>query len=787
MNYFEEIRILLKEKSGKKLAAVSLTVFLIITAIVFFAAFRLCEIECLEQIDGYLGEIPSIIESRSIELDMSSRVYEDDIRTGEELGMKLSGKEEDPAKAEGSVKEDGAVSCDWSVVFESVLPGEDIIAFARTGDGLTSYPADGFTDDQIPQLSEELTKAFQNSGGRVITLLGRRYLTSQKTFAREGADILLAVPLGKVLGNGMYIAAAISAGIGWGMLLLQLYVLRRLQRKKNDKDKDEISLEWVSSATRPGILAVLAFTVLFSGMLLLLEIRTNATAAAMNQRMGVQHEIDLNKARESEVRSKFADQYRTRTQLLADYLMEHPDRQTRKGLGELSRIAKADYLMRFDSNGKELISSNSYTGFSVDANLSEEYQAVKLGYPYAVSGPAADPYTGRMQFGTAVLMTDGKGGPDGFLLAVYSADDLAAELRRMSYENTVSSFVVQDGHIAAVINDEDGCFTAHTDPEMIGQSAGDLLKTVEPGSSFEGVAHYNGEPVCVSASPADGKTLVFMVPERADPRVQTYCILAALAVMLILVLYYHPAAGMLIARIQDESRDKIRLHTGEGKAMRVFSDGYSVFLTVFVAVALTASYNGWWTSFDYVFSGDWSRGFNVFSIWAALFIVSVTLCFEFVVRTVLDHLESRLSLQARTATRLVKSLIAYAVGIFFAFYILNMFGVNTTALLASAGVISIAVGLGAQSMAADILAGFFIILEDSIHVGDYASAGGVTGKVTDMGIRTIEITDDEGDVVILNNSKVSPVRNMSRRKSQPKQEKEPEKGTAGKEKNKAEK
>jgi small conductance mechanosensitive channel len=101
-----------------------------------------------------------------------------------------------------------------------------------------------------------------------------------------------------------------------------------------------------------------------------------------------------------------------------------------------------------------------------------------------------------------------------------------------------------------------------------------------------------------------------------------------------------------------------------------------------------------------------------------------------------------------------------------------MLGVNTTALLASAGVISIAVGLGAQSMASDIIAGFFIILEDSIHVGDYVNAGGVTGKVTDMGIRTIEITDDEGDVVLITNSKVSPVRNMSKKKAPSKAEKD---------------
>jgi small conductance mechanosensitive channel len=236
----------------------------------------------------------------------------------------------------------------------------------------------------------------------------------------------------------------------------------------------------------------------------------------------------------------------------------------------------------------------------------------------------------------------------------------------------------------------------------------------------------------------------------------------ALVLLLILALLYCPIAGVFIARAMSESKDRLQPRVRKRIPMTVFSDGYSVFLTLFAIIALIASYNGWWTTFDYVFSRQWSNGVHLFSIWAALFILAVTICCEFIVRTVLNYMESRISLQSRTVTRLAKSLVDYAVDLFLLFFILGMFGVNTTALLASAGIISIAVGMGAQSMAADLLAGFFMILEGSVHVGDYVKAGGVTGHVTDMGIRNIEITDDEGNVVILNNSKVSPVCNMSR-------------------------
>ena len=134
-------------------------------------------------------------------------------------------------------------------------------------------------------------------------------------------------------------------------------------------------------------------------------------------------------------------------------------------------------------------------------------------------------------------------------------------------------------------------------------------------------------------------------------------------------------------------------------------------------------------------------------------------------RSILSAVEGRLSLRAKTVTRLADSLFSYVVFIFLAFSILSMFGVNTMALLASAGVISIAVGMGAQSMAADLLAGFFMLVEGSIHVGDHVSVSGIRGYVTDMGIRTMEITDEDGYVVILNNSQVSNVINMKKKEN----------------------
>lgn len=859
-NSSDGIKALLLGKTGKKLVAFSLGVFLLIAVLVFSASLSYYRNIILVRMDDHLGDIPRIVDSCKKELALRSRVYEDDVLARAELGLKLFMKENGIPDAEklerirtavsadsislldgqkqllattGPVSPEEAVrSCmqsleprdprlelypalskdgdaagkndgrgfvlisipgsmprsllfefpcetllkmynevnDWSAVLERMLSGVDAFAFAKTGDRLTGYPLDGLTPEQTSQLYEDLAKVFQNSGSfrirgsarpsKIITLLGERYLAALMHLPAENTDILMTVPYMDVFRTGFFIALAISSIIGCGMAMFQLYVFRSLLRKKGREGPVAVSRSQLSRVTRPGMLVVLAVTVLFSTMLLLLENRTNAVFTAKAKRETIQYEIDLRRSQEDMIRSTFVNCYRARAEMLAGFLTEYPDYQVRDGLEELNRIAGTDYLMRLDSAGQELASSNSYTGFAVGANLSEEYRAVLMGYPYAVVGPAADPYTGRMQLGTAIMMTDADGQPDGFLLAVYGAEDLAAELERMSYENAVNSFAVQKGQIAAAISDEDGRFVASSDPGLIGQKAEDYLDDFESGSSFEGFTEYRGKGVYVSAVSSDGKTLVSIMPEHLQSFMQAGLVLQALAVLLILALLYFPAAGLLCAQAMAEADGKLQSPARMGNPMLVFPDGYFTFLTLFAAFALIVSSKGLWPAFDYVFSGQWSKGVHLFSIWAALFVAAFTLFLAFLLRTVLQLLERRLSPRARTITRLVNSLVAYAAGVFLFFCILDMFGVNTTALLASAGIISIAVGMGAQSMASDLLAGFLMMMEGTVHVGDYVSVAGITGHVTDMGIRHTEITDDEGNVVLLNNSQVGGVTNL---------------------------
>ena len=94
--------------------------------------------------------------------------------------------------------------------------------------------------------------------------------------------------------------------------------------------------------------------------------------------------------------------------------------------------------------------------------------------------------------------------------------------------------------------------------------------------------------------------------------------------------------------------------------------------------------------------------------------------------------------------------------------ILERLGVNTTPILAGAGIIGLAVGFGAQTFVKDLINGLFILFEESLRVGDYADLGKNEGIVEGIGLRTVKLRDVSGNVHIVPNSSIDAVINMSK-------------------------
>lgn len=114
-----------------------------------------------------------------------------------------------------------------------------------------------------------------------------------------------------------------------------------------------------------------------------------------------------------------------------------------------------------------------------------------------------------------------------------------------------------------------------------------------------------------------------------------------------------------------------------------------------------------------------------------------------------------------TIVRLLESFGRWVIAIVTFIMVLAAWGVDTSTLLASAGILTLVIGLGAQSLVADIVAGVFIVFEGEYQVGDIVVIDGWRGTVKEIGMRTTKIVDAGGNTKIVNNSEIKTIINQT--------------------------
>lgn len=114
-----------------------------------------------------------------------------------------------------------------------------------------------------------------------------------------------------------------------------------------------------------------------------------------------------------------------------------------------------------------------------------------------------------------------------------------------------------------------------------------------------------------------------------------------------------------------------------------------------------------------------------------------------------------------TVIVLVKSIVKYVVAVIVIILILGVYGVNTTSLIASLGVVTAIIGLAFQDTIKDFLAGVFLIFDNAYAVGDTVKINGFTGEVISLGLKNTKIKAYTGEVMTLSNSSFTEVINYN--------------------------
>lgn len=118
--------------------------------------------------------------------------------------------------------------------------------------------------------------------------------------------------------------------------------------------------------------------------------------------------------------------------------------------------------------------------------------------------------------------------------------------------------------------------------------------------------------------------------------------------------------------------------------------------------------------------------------------------------------------RAHTLTHIVRDVVRIVIFFVGTMMILSEIGIDLKPLLAAAGLGGLAIGFGAQSLVKDLIAGFFILSENSVRVGDVVKVAGVSGHVEEVELRTIKLRDLSGNVHVVPNGTIDKVKNMTK-------------------------
>jgi small conductance mechanosensitive channel len=165
----------------------------------------------------------------------------------------------------------------------------------------------------------------------------------------------------------------------------------------------------------------------------------------------------------------------------------------------------------------------------------------------------------------------------------------------------------------------------------------------------------------------------------------------------------------------------------------------------------------------------------VVAVLARLLVVSVALAAGFLAYRALGRVIERLlrraegasddpgrAQRAQTLAPLLKNVALYALSFTVAMVILQEMGVDMRAILVSAGVLGLAIGFGAQALIKDVIAGFFILFEGLVRVGDVIEVSGHTGTVETIGLRVTTMRVANGALRVVPNGELTQFANYNR-------------------------
>ena len=515
----------------------------------------------------------------------------------------------------------------------------------------------------------------------------------------------------------------------------------------------------------------------------------------------IEREIKNYEDERESVTEQYNDRYLNKAQIAAYMLTATPELADREYLAEISSLLGVESVSVFDKNGDQIATNSPYTEFHISddpEDQSYEFRKLLVGMEYLIQDAQVNDLTGEYEQYIGVTLRDEEGNANGFVQICIEPSLLEDVLENMELTSVLRGIRVGNEGIVFAVDSENEKFGYYPTERLIGKSASSYgITKSQMTDGYTGYLTINSESYYASSLGIGENYIYIAVPSGnvAGNRLPLTITSGAASLLALLIVFALLTFSRKEPEKVQEEKNKIthghmadvvmpdktvkrtksaasrwqnnviewKEKTPEQQISSVLKTLLAVLAVIIcIAVLFQDTFFDSQSIFRFVLSGDWAHGFNIFAVTCSLMLICVGSVITMIAQRILSLLARTMGAKGETICRLLHNFLKYISVLALLFYCLSLFGIDTATLLASAGILTLIVGLGAQTLVSDILAGLFIIFEGEFQVGDIVTIGDWRGTVVEIGIRTTKILDGSGNIKIISNSDVTGVVNMTR-------------------------
>ena len=602
-----------------------------------------------------------------------------------------------------------------------------------------------------------------------------------------------AAYLGDVLDLILFAAIMLAGMITW------CYSVQWLVRKEALKEEDRKKYSPGVVKKRTTVLTLMAaLTVtLFAFTIVMVQFlfQENRIAGNMLDIFSVQIEDAKNST--PGIYALETERYTEFGKTVSSMITEDSSLLRRKSLSDIAEAISAEYLIVYDEKGAETACSREYTGFTLPEDPEDpfyDFRRLLKGIPVIVHEPGKDMITGEQRSFVGIRY-DIPGEKDiygALLIALPSRDQVMAEENDnavLRVRQKVYSRIQEENRMIMEIDPETGTIVSCSRAAFNGaDSAGIGIRPGELKDRHMGF-YYVDEEWYFGVSGLSGDHIWFYLTDSTDMSRSGlfFAIISGLLALIIFGLtagfglkeyteenYEHYADRMTeesasyLGRIEQRAPSLYPMALGwrdmlpETKTKIILQILTGILLAVMVLAALLNVPLARHSVLSFVIRGNWTKGLNFFSVIAVILIFCLEYLVYLAMKIIFRMLSSLTDRKGETVFRLVRSFCNYVIFIGAVCLALSYLGIDTATLLASIGLFSLAISLGAKDIVADILAGLCIVFEKSYNVGDTIQVGDFKGTVMEIGVRSTKLVNSTHDIKIINNHEIGSIINYSK-------------------------